>query len=103
MYPRRSAQSKDWSRIHLQGLNAEGKEELSDDSGYSKHFTYKGTDPNTVMIFVRYLPHADRELLNLVVNNAKQLVQTKAARRGWSWVRVGEDVLMVESPSKREK
>lgn len=75
-------------------LNAESKEELTNPPGYSKHFTYSGNDPDTVIVFVRYLPTTDRELLNAVVNNAKQLVELKAKNRGWTWVKVREDVKM---------
>jgi len=79
-------------------LNAESADELTDESKYSKHFTYSAADPNTVIVFVRYLPDMDRELLNTVVNNAKEIVRLKSRSYGWEdWVKVSEDVKMSRS------
>ena len=67
---------------------------MTEDRQYSKHFTHSFGDPDTVIVFVRYQPTADRELVNLVVNNAKELAELYAKNRGWSWVNVREDVQM---------
>ena len=71
-------------------LNAESKAELTEEPGYSKHFTYSGDDPNTIILFVRYRRTTDRELVNVVVNNARRLVEIKVKNRDWTWVKIRE-------------
>ena len=48
---------------------------------------------NEILIYVRYHPSTDRELLNLQINNAKELIHKKATGYGWtSWLKIKEDV-----------
>lgn len=74
-------------------LNAMARDELATDHPWSTAFA-RAADPNTITVWVRYQPWADRELINKAVDNAKRLARGYADGHGWSWVRVAEDVKM---------
>jgi hypothetical protein len=68
-------------------LNAESRQEATSESPFMLSFAaLEKTD--TILIYVRYLPDADRGLINLAVDGARRLVDLKAKHRGWdSWLR----------------
>jgi hypothetical protein len=44
---------------------------------------------DTTLIFVRYLPPVDRELMNMTINVAREVISIDAKSRGWSsWLKV---------------
>jgi|GEM_PF-3545962 len=50
-------------------------------------------DGTTIVIYVRYLPTVDREVLNKAVETAKTALQIRAKGYGWdSWLKIEEDV-----------
>jgi hypothetical protein len=50
---------------------------------------------NEVLIYVRYLPSADRELINTRIKNARELIKIRAKNYGWdNWLKIKEDVKM---------
>jgi hypothetical protein len=81
-------------------LNAEMHVDLSEASGYSIQFVDLQNE-NAILIFVRYLSSTNRDLVNLAVKGAKDVISTKAKQRGWSsWLKVRESVEAVEISSR---
>jgi hypothetical protein len=80
-------------------MEAQSRVELSSDS-FSIDFTALEKE-NAILIFVRYLPNAHRELMNLRIENNKELINTIAKNMGWSaWLKIREDVKMEQLPTK---
>lgn len=76
-------------------LNSELRQEATVDSPYSLAIVY--TDHETILIFVRYHPNIDREILNTAVETTREVIQITAKRYGWEkWVKVKERVEMVK-------
>jgi len=80
----------DWLIVELQaccrhdGLSVEG---------FDLQFT--NPDPETVLIYVTYLPTVDRAAMSVTIDSVKRVVDIKARSYGWqNWVKVREDVLM---------
>jgi len=42
-------------------------------------------------LFIRYRRTTDKELVKVVVNNARRLVEIKVKNRDWTWVKIRED------------
>jgi len=76
-------------------LNASGR---VDNSCETRHLlTYTYAYPDTVVIYVRYYPSVVREVLDISLNSAHELVRITAQQHGWSsWVRVKENVRMTK-------
>jgi hypothetical protein len=52
-------------------------------------------DLETVVIYVRYAPNTDREIMNTYINSAHYVIETTVKAYGWQdWVKVKEDVAM---------
>lgn len=76
-------------------LQADLRYDGIDRDGYLLRIT--SPDPQTVLIYVRYLPNANREAMNITINAARQVIDITAKRYGWqSWLRIQEDVRMVK-------
>lgn len=53
-------------------------------------------DHETILIFVRYQPNVDREIMNMAVETAREVTWITARSYGWnSWVKVKERIEMV--------
>lgn len=76
--------------------NAMARQELEGDNRFWRHATFRGTDPNTVVISIGYLPGTDRDLLELAVKNAREEILALAQVRGWQWVKVAEDIKRID-------
>jgi hypothetical protein len=77
-------------------LNAELRVPLSFKDRYSMDFTPIHTE-DAIVIAVFYLPNIDREFLNQVISNAKEMVSLKTEYYGWSsWLKVKERVKMTK-------
>jgi hypothetical protein len=54
-------------------------------------------DHETVLIYVRYLPSVNREVMNLAIQGARNVIDVTARGYGWSqWVKIREDVEMAK-------
>jgi len=87
----------EWLAVHL---NAGLRVPLSQSSGYSLDFVAL-PHQNTILIYVTYLPSADRRLIKLSVTSARKMISIDAKARGWSsWLKVEERVEMAEANGK---
>ena len=78
----------DWLTTTLQA-------DLRDDELERNGFELLITSPDseTILIFVRYQPNVNREVMNLSINTARQVIQMTAKRYGWDkWVKIREDI-----------
>ncbi len=55
---------------------------------------------DTLLIYVRYLPRVNREVMNIRIEGAKQYIEDERKNRGWPWLKIREDVKMQELPAK---
>lgn len=80
-------------------LNDALQRELNLHSQYSMSII--AADHETLLIFVRYLPDVDRELMNMAIENAKEVIMIHAKSYGWGkWVKTKERVEMVKLKSE---
>jgi hypothetical protein len=101
--PARTEGAKPYTPSRLEWLaltmEAQSRLELSLDS-FSIDFVAVENE-NAILIFVRYLPKANRELMNLRIEHNRNLINTMAKNRGWSgWLKIREDIKMDELPNK---
>ncbi len=83
-------------------LNSQLRQDATVDSPYS--LAIVNTDHETILIFVRYQPNVDREILNTAVETARDVIQITAKSYGWGkWVKVKERVEMVKPKEGRPK
>lgn len=55
-------------------------------------------DPETILIYVRYMPTVNREVMNTNIDAARKVIQITARSYGWdTWLRVREDIQLVKS------
>jgi len=82
------------------GMNASCREDLMVNN-YSIDFIPL-VDKDTILIYVRYLPTVNREIMNRAIETVKEVVSMTAESYGWSsWLKVKEDVAMHrEKPEK---
>lgn len=79
----------DWLTTTLQ---ADLREELTRDRGFSMDLTYNGDEPGTVVIYIRYLPDMS-PVGRADIETARSVIGTAAKRYGWeNWVKVKEDI-----------
>lgn len=81
----------DWLTTTLQ---ASLREEALQTYGYQLEIAE--SDPETILIYVRYTPDAKREFMNMSVDTARKVIQTTAQSYGWEkWVKIREDIKLV--------
>ena len=75
-------------------LNASLRVSMSVNNGYLMSFApIKKED--VILIYVRHLPNVNREVMNISINSAREVISIKAKQYGWnSWLKVREDVQM---------
>ncbi len=74
-------------------MNVNSSTDFGDDGITMKFVGLEKT--NEILIFVRYLPKADREILNTRINYARKLIKIIAKNYGWDkWLKIKEDVKM---------
>ncbi|SRR5216684_1350296 len=90
------------TRLQWLALDMEARmhKDLSTEDGFSLDFVGLDKD-NAILIYVRYLPSADREIMNSIIENAKTVIGMSAKSEGWPWLKIREDVKMV--PPKKSK
>jgi hypothetical protein len=87
----------DWLTTALQ---ASLRDDQMQTTGYQLLIT--SPDPETVLIFVRYLPDVNREVMNMNIDAARQVVQITAKSYGWEkWVKIREDVQLAKLDNKK--
>jgi hypothetical protein len=70
------------------------RQAASTDSPYSLDII--PVDHETLLIVVRYLPTANREIVNRAITTAQNVIRSTAASYGWdTWVKIQERVEMV--------
>jgi hypothetical protein len=87
----------DWLTTTLQAS-------LRDDQMQATGFLLQITspDPETILIYVRYLPDVNREVMNMSVDSSREVIQITAKRYGWDrWVKIREDVQPAKQDSKK--
>jgi hypothetical protein len=87
----------DWLTTTLQAS-------LRDDQMQTTGFQLQITSPNseTVLIYVRYLPDVNREVMNTNIDAARQVIQITAKSYGWDkWVKIREDVQLAKLDNKK--
>lgn len=68
---------------------------LRHDPTKEKNYTLDITasDPETVVIQVRYPPTVDRKVMNMAIDAARKVINIRARTYGWdSWVKISEEV-----------
>jgi hypothetical protein len=78
----------DWLTTELQAS-------LRDDDLYNNRYELQITtpDPETVLIYVRYMPDVDRTIMNSAIDTARKVIQITVKSYGWDdWVKVREDI-----------
>lgn len=79
-------------------LNSGFRTDLTPESGFSLTFVPLHNQ-NTILIYVRYLPTVNREIMNSAISTARELIDIKADYYGWrSWLKVREDIKMSPLP-----
>lgn len=75
-------------------LNAGLRVPLSEETRFSIDFVPLGKE-DAILIFVRYLPTVNREVMNMSIDTARKVISINAKSYGWlSWLKVKEDVQM---------
>jgi hypothetical protein len=87
----------DWLTTTLQAS-------LRDDQMQTTGFLLQITspDPETVLIYVRYVPDVNREVMNTSIDVARRVIQITARGYGWDkWVKIREDVQLAKLDGKK--
>ena len=51
---------------------------------------------DTILILVQYTPNVNREIMNLLVQNARDVLEKRTEARGWdSWIEIREEFRMI--------
>lgn len=74
-------------------MNSDLRQDASADSPFL--LSVVQVDHETLMIYVRYLPTVDREIMNGAIDTARKVIMMGAKRYGWDkWVKIRERVEM---------
>lgn len=74
-------------------VNSQLRQDASVDNPYSLNVVQ--ADHETLLIFVRYLPTVNREIMNSAIDTARQVIMITAKGYGWDkWVKIRERVEM---------
>jgi hypothetical protein len=72
-------------------LEANLRQEVTKEKNYTLDIT--ASDPETVLIQVRYLPTVDRKDMNMAIDTARKITNMRAKIYGWdSWIKITEEV-----------
>ena len=83
----------DWLTTTLQ---ASLRTDMTDTNGYLLEIT--SPDPETVLIYVRYLPTVNRQAMNVGIDAARRVIDITAKSYGWdSWLKVREDMELAKT------
>jgi hypothetical protein len=64
--------------------------------GYDLDIT--SPDPETILIYVRYLPNVNREAMNITLVTTRKVIDITAKSYGWdSWLKVREDIQLAKT------
>lgn len=86
----------DWLATTLQ---ASLRDDEMQTRGFQLEVAY--TDPDTILIYVRYLPDVNRTVMNSEIDTARQVIGITVKSYGWDkWVQVREDVQPAKLESK---
>jgi len=81
----------EWLALHLQSYYSFSMNEY----GCKISFINAVNESDTLIIYCRYLPTADREKLNALIEGRKLVAQIAIKHYGWEdWVQIKEDVKM---------
>lgn len=86
------------SRLEWLALDMEvrSRPETSEGSGFSMHFVPL-EDSDTIRIDVRYSPTVNREIINISISAAREMITIHSKANGWtSWLKIKEDVRMTK-------
>jgi hypothetical protein len=82
----------DWLVTYLQ---ASLREDLTEEKNFNLNIS--SSDPETVVIYVRYFPTVDRKIMNADIDTARKVIHVVAQTYGWDgWVKIKEDVELAE-------
>ena len=82
----------DWLTTVLQ---ASLRTEMLHEDGYLLQIT--SPDSETILIYVRYLPTVNREVMNTIIEGAREVIRITAKSYGWDkWLKVKEDIRMAK-------
>lgn len=74
-------------------LQAQLRQDITEESRF--HLEIVNSDHETILIFVRYLPNVNREVMNTTIQTVREVTMIAAKGYGWdSWVKIREDVQM---------
>lgn len=77
-------------------LNAALRVPLSVESGYLMDFVPIENE-DAILIYVRYLPSVNREVMNISIDSARNVITIKAEGYGWtSWLKVKEEIKLAQ-------
>jgi len=54
-------------------------------------------DPETILIYVRYLADVDRQAMNIVIDADRKVIKITARSYGWDkWLKIREDIQLAD-------
>ena len=83
----------DWLTTTLQ---ASLRADATETDGYDLEIT--SPDPETILIYVRYLPTVNRQVMNIALDATRKVIDITAKNYGWdSWLKVREDIQLAKA------
>lgn len=80
-------------------MQASLRTDLTEENRYLIQIT--SPDSETLLIYVRYLPNVNREVMNLSIDSAREVIKITAKGYGWDkWLRIREDIQLATVPRK---
>jgi hypothetical protein len=92
------------NRIEWLGLvlNSQLRQDAAIESPFSLNVV--NSDHETILIFVRYQANVDREIMNMAVDTAREVIQITAKSYGWDrWVKIKERIELAKPRTDRER
>ncbi len=80
-------------------MQADLRQDMSSDDHFLLNIVNSG--PDTLLIYVRYLPDVNREAMNMAIDAARKVIAINAKSRGWTgWLKVREDVKIARAKTE---
>lgn len=80
-------------------LNSQLRQDATVDNPFSVNIV--NTDHETILIFVRYHPNVNREIMNMAIDTAREVINITAKSYGWDkWVKIKERIELARSQDK---